>query len=76
MPRYFFHIDNGSEFPDNDGTVLEDVTEARAQAIMTAGDMIKESGGSVEDGIEWRMTVADEIGKAVCELRFLARCTE
>ena len=28
MPRYFFHIDNGGQFPDNDGTVLDDTADA------------------------------------------------
>ncbi len=76
MPRYFFHIDNNGEFPDNDGTVLDDAATARAEAIMTAGAMLQESGGRVEDGMEWRMTVVDEAGQAVCELHFSASCNE
>ncbi len=32
MPRYFFHVHDGHEIRDEDGTELADLAEARAQA--------------------------------------------
>ena len=76
MPRYFFHIHDGKEFRDKDGTVLADRMAARAQAVATAGSMLREKGETFWDGTEWSMTVVDEAGQTVCELRFSARCPE
>jgi hypothetical protein len=73
MPRYFFHIKDGSDFPDNDGTVLPDMAAARAQAVATAGAMLGEKGDTFWSGTEWQMTVVDEAGQVVCELRFSAK---
>jgi hypothetical protein len=76
MPRYFFHIHDAQDFHDNDGTVLDDDTAARAQAITTAGAMLRDKGETFWSGAEWHMIVADESGRVVCELRFSARCSE
>ena len=72
MPRYFFHVSDGAEFPDPEGVVLPDVSAARVQAIETAGAMLKEHGPTFWGGGEWRMTVADQSGETVCSLRFSA----
>jgi hypothetical protein len=37
MPRYFFHVIDGREILDYEGTELSDLREARAEAIRTAG---------------------------------------
>jgi hypothetical protein len=74
VPRYFFHVNDGKDWPDDDGTVLPDATTARAQAVETAGAMLKDEGKSLWDGAEWRMDVVDETGQTVCELHFSARC--
>jgi hypothetical protein len=76
MPRYFFHINDGEDFPDTEGTVLADTAEAHAQAVETAGAMLRDKGKRLWDGPEWRMTVLDEAGQAVCDLRFSARCPD
>ena len=73
MPRYFFHVIDGTKFIDNEGTVLDDATAAHTQAITTAGAMLKEQGEKFWDGTEWRMTVIDEAGQDVCVLHFSAR---
>ncbi len=46
MPRYFFHLLNGREDPDKEGTVLAGLEEARAQAVRTARAMLNDAGGS------------------------------
>jgi hypothetical protein len=73
MPRYFFHIHDGQDFPDDDGAVLDDEVAARAQAIATAGAILKDEGEKFWGGTEWRMNVVDEGGQTVCELQFSAK---
>src|SRR5215207_10035475 len=42
MPRYFFHVIDGDEMLDTVGTVLAGETEARAEAIVVSGEMLKD----------------------------------
>lgn len=76
MPRYFFHIyDGDTEILDSEGTICENTVEARAQAVTSAGSMLKELDTSDGSRMEWRMTVIDEAGDTVCLLRFTAECS-
>ena len=72
MPRYFFHIIDGKDIPDHDGTELAGIAEARTQAIASAGAMIAEQGDTVWNGSPWMMNVIDEAGTPVFTLRFSA----
>ena len=72
MPRYFFHVADGADLPDHEGTILADVATARAEAITTAGALLKDRGAMFWGAGEWRMTVVDETGDTVCLLRFSA----
>ena len=72
MPRYFFNIRDGKEWIDDRGTVLPGITEARAHAITTAGEMLRDHGRAFWGGTEWRMWVTEEAGVTVCALRFSA----
>ena len=72
MPRYFFHVADGADFPDREGTILGDVATARSEAITTAGELLKDRGSTFWGSGEWRMTVVDEAGDTVCRLRFAA----
>jgi hypothetical protein len=76
MPRYFFHINDGKDCPDTEGTVLADAATAHAQAVETAGAMLKDKGKRLWDGAEWRMTVIDGAGQTVCDLHFSAHCPD
>ena len=60
MPRYYFHIDNGQSFPDEDGTELANLTVAKCEAIKMAGAMICDAAGKFWDSAEWTMTATDE----------------
>ena len=46
MPRYFFHVIDGKEMLDTVGTVLAGEAEARAEAIVVSGEMLKDLGGA------------------------------
>jgi hypothetical protein len=72
MARYFFHLRDGREFIDHEGTVLSGIDEARAQAVVNSGEVLRESGAKFWNGQEWRLWVTDEVGATVCALRFTA----
>jgi hypothetical protein len=72
MPRYFFNIQDGKDFPDDEGSELAGPEEAREHAIVVAGAMLKDHGRHFWNHGEWRMLVLDESGATVCSLRFAA----
>jgi hypothetical protein len=46
MLRYFFNVHDGKDLPDDRGTDLADRDAAHRQAIVAAGEMLKESSKS------------------------------
>ena len=72
MPRYFFHVYDGSSSPDTDGTELPDIYTAQAQAIRFSGELLRDMGAQFWDGTAWRLEVADERGEILFVLRFSA----
>lgn len=73
MPRYFFHVVDGHELPDETGTELPGLAEARHQAVHTAGQLLRDSGDDLWSGHDWRMHVIDERGEELFVLRVSAR---
>ena len=69
MPRYFFHIHDGRDLPDDTGTELASPEEARIQGVIACGEMLKDLGSEFWDSGEWTMTVKDWQGNVVCELK-------
>ncbi|HZB38965.1 MAG TPA: hypothetical protein VE443_13335 [Beijerinckiaceae bacterium] len=72
MPRYFFHVIDGEEIIDGEGTMLAGVNEARAEAIVVSGEMLKDLGGKFWNNGQWQIRVTDEAGDKVCALTFSA----
>jgi hypothetical protein len=70
MPRYFFHVIDGVEMLDTEGTVLASVDEARTEAIVVSGQMLKDLGGRFWGNGQWQVRVEDEAGNKVCALTF------
>src|SRR5215212_932431 len=68
MPRYFFHVVDGVETIDSEGTVLANVEEARAEAIVLSGAMLRDSGGKFWNNGQWQLRVVDATGNKVCGL--------
>jgi len=68
MPRYFFNIHDGMNLPDEDGTELRDADDARTQAVIAAGEVLRDAGGRCWRHPEWMMVVTDESGGTVCRL--------
>jgi hypothetical protein len=74
MPRFFFNVRDGVDLPDEEGMELPGPDRARSQAIVTAGEMMRDKGRELWPGTEWSMQVTDERGDTVCILKFSARC--
>jgi hypothetical protein len=70
--RFFFHLRDGENLPDLEGTDLPDAAAARVEAIRLSGAMLKDQASSGWDGTEWRLTVVDETGTAIFLLRYSA----
>ncbi len=65
MPRYFFNTDNHTVEKDDTGTVLADAAQARKQAVVFAGAMLRDDPDLVWDGFEFCVNVTNERGEAV-----------
>ena len=62
MPRYFFNLDDHKLDEDHEGTVLPDANEARIQAVVFAGDYLRDHPEIVWDGTRFKVAVVDEAG--------------
>ena len=71
MPRYFFHVRDGKDLPDTEGSKLPDLNAVRDEALRASGEMLRDSNGSAEfwSGDDWIMNVTDEAGQPVATLR-------
>jgi hypothetical protein len=72
MPLYYFHIRDGTDIIDDEGSQLAGPDQARQQAITTAGELLRDKGKGFWGGEEWTMQVVDEAGDTVCSLKFTA----
>jgi hypothetical protein len=70
MPRYFFHIEDGSSVHDDEGTELKDLTVAKCEAVKLAGQMICDAAGEFWEHEEWKLTATDEDGLTLFCLQF------
>ena len=72
VPRYFFHIRDGQDFPDTEGTELPDLKAVRTEALQASGEMLRSNKGTPEfwSGDDWTMIVTDEASRPVLTLRF------
>jgi hypothetical protein len=68
MARYYFHITDGLEIPDETGTPLNSVEDARQEALKGASELLLDGTDSWSDA-EWSMRVADEAGAPVFTVR-------
>ena len=72
MARYFFHLRDGREYIEEHGVELAGPAEAREEAVINSGEVLRDSGAKFWNGQEWRLWVTDEEGATVCALRFTA----
>ena len=71
MPRYYFHLHNDVDVPDDEGTDLPDLAAARAYAVKQAQQLI---GETVKDQarivLSHRIDVEDEQHSVVATVQF------
>jgi hypothetical protein len=72
LARYFFHVEDGKVFRDEQGAELADLKAVRAEAIRASGEMLRDNGIDLWDGEDWAMYVVDAAGEPVLTLRFSA----
>jgi hypothetical protein len=72
VPRYFFHVYDSVDLLDYEGTELTGPDEARVQAVVTAGELLRDVGGRFWNSPEWQLWVIDEAGQRICALKFSA----
>uniref|UniRef100_UPI0035C98932 DUF6894 family protein n=1 Tax=uncultured Sphingomonas sp. TaxID=158754 RepID=UPI0035C98932 len=72
MPRYFFDIKDGQEFPDLQGSLFADLAAARIEAVRFAAEILKEMPERFWNCEQWTMNVSDSDRKPLFSLKFLA----
>jgi hypothetical protein len=72
MPRYFFDIQDGQNFPDYQGSEFADLAAARVEAVRYSAEVLKEMPERFWNSEEWLMTVSDANRVTLFTLKFLA----
>ena len=70
MPRYYFHVVNGEFVPDREGLECSTLDEAKKQAVIIAGGMLKDQALKVWKTRHYYMFVADEQNQTCLKLAF------
>lgn len=70
MPRYYFHVHDGKDFPDLQGTVLPSVDAAKSEAVRFMADLLAHNPDGFWSGGEWTMHVTDARDVELFELKF------
>lgn len=72
MPRYHFHVSDGRDYPDLQGTILANLAEARVEAVRFSGHLLGDEAEKFWEGEEWTMRVTDEKDLTLFTLMFVA----
>ncbi len=67
MPRYFFHVHDDVQHVDREGTDLADPAKAHSEAVIAAGEILKDLDGHFTRG-NWSMRVLDDKGDVVSDI--------
>ena len=68
MARYFFHTQTDTRLSDDEGVELTSPTEARALAIKTAGELMRDSPEPFWGSRPWTVVVTNETGLILWEI--------
>ena len=75
VPRYFFHVADGDNYTDLQGTVLENDAAARREAVRFSGQLLSSKPDQSWSGQEWKIRVTDDTDLTLFELMFTASCS-
>lgn len=71
MPRYFFNVENGFGFvEDEEGRELPDLEAARAEALKGVRSILAEDVSKGRLDLDGRLDVKDEAGRVVLTISF------
>jgi hypothetical protein len=62
MPRYYFHVSNGSEETDDQGHRLAGVAQARTEAVRYFGGLVRDDPGLLIEHGRLKVTVSSDDG--------------
>ena len=72
MPRYYFDIKDGTDFPDVEGSEWPDVAAARIEAVRYSAEVLKEMSERFWNAELWTMSVFDHNREPLFTLKFMA----
>ena len=73
MATYYFDIEDGAEITgDRFGVELADITAARIEAAVLAGELLRDRPDAFWGVRAWTMTVEDETGAALFRIHIAA----
>jgi hypothetical protein len=72
MPRYFFDVTDGEYTPDATGTELPGLEDARLEAVILSGNLLRENPAKFWHGDDWFIDVKDEFAVTLFTLAFRA----
>ena len=72
MPRYFFDLRDGQNFPDLQGSEWPDLAAARIEAVRFAAEVLKEMPERFWNSELWTMSVSDADRQPLFVLTFQA----
>jgi hypothetical protein len=72
MPRYFFHVEDGTNHLDEEGMELGGIDAARTHAVCYFAELLRDAPRSFWAHDDWMMRVTDETGLIFFTLHFTA----
>lgn len=73
MPRYFFHVRDGVSTPDETGTELSDLDQARIEAIQLTSQIFRDEARRIARGEDWFLEVTDEARLVLLRFDFISQ---
>lgn len=68
MPRYYFLVNDGKGFDDDEGVELENFAAAMREAVRYAGCLLKETNVEILPDKAWSLSVCDISGRVLFQI--------